>query len=256
MARWPAARWEPLPRNVGGALRPIAVTLHHQVGFGNPAPVYLARGVSAHFWIPRSGQPVQHVDTARVAWHAVRLNSTSIGVEVEGCANPPYADPMNENQLRWFGGLMAWANRTHGIPLQLSEAWDVPGLNYHRCRGGPPTGCPCAVRVNQRAEILRRARGTTPAPGPPAPKPPAAQPPPFNVPAPGYISVRVNSRREPECRQWQQRMRTRGWTIGVDGVFGSQSESVLRQYQNEKRLRVDGLLGPVSFRSAWTAPVT
>jgi hypothetical protein len=128
---------------------------------GDPAGVYEARQVSAHFWIPYSGQPVQHVDTSVRAWHGGTdaLNGNCIGVETEGCAHSPNADPMNDHQLSLFGELMAWANATHGIPLVLSEHATTPGLNYHRVTGGFATACPCDVRKNARAEILRRAGG-------------------------------------------------------------------------------------------------
>ena len=159
MARWPAAIWQPVPQ-WSGTLRPIAVTLHHQAGSGNPAPIYASRNVSAHFWLPRAAAPVQHVDTGHRAWHGGgTLNDTSIGVETEGCGSPPHADPFTERQLNDFGALMAWANKTHGVPLVLSETATTPGLNYHRCQGGFNTACPCDVRLNARGEILRRAGG-------------------------------------------------------------------------------------------------
>lgn len=163
MARWPRARWEPGAPS-SGTLRPIAVTLHHQAGSGDPLPIYLSRNVSAHFWLPRAGEPVQHVDTAVQAWHGVAHNAYSIGVETEGCGAPPHADPLTENQLDVFADLMRWANATHAIPLALSESVTQPGLNYHRCQGGPSTACPCDVRVKARSEIL--ARAGAPAPGP------------------------------------------------------------------------------------------
>lgn len=80
-------------------------------------------------------------------------------METEGCGNPPHADPFNEHQLAQFGALMAWAHAVHGIPLVISETATTPGLNYHRCQGGFNTACPCDVRLNARAEILRRAGG-------------------------------------------------------------------------------------------------
>ena len=156
--RWPEAIWQPVAQH-GGALNPIAVTLHHQAGNGNPAGIYASRNVSAHFWLPKAGQPVQHVDSGVQSWHGVAHNAYSLGVETEGCASPPNAEPLTEHQLDCFGRLMAWANAVHGIPLVLSESVWTPGLNYHRCEGGPATGCPCDVRVNARAEILRRASG-------------------------------------------------------------------------------------------------
>jgi hypothetical protein len=143
----------------GGALRPIAVTLHHQVGNGNPVNIYASRNVSAHFWIPKSGTPVQHVDTGTVAWHGgtAAMNTNGIGVETEGCGTPPHAEPLTDHQINLFAELMAWADATHGIPLVLSESATTPGLNYHRAPGGYNTACPCDVRKNARAEILRRA---------------------------------------------------------------------------------------------------
>lgn len=251
MPLWPRAIWQPV-NQVGGQLRPIAVCLHHQAGSGNPAPVYAARGVSAHFWIPRSGDPVQHVDTSRQAWHGVAHNAFSIGVETEGCGAPPHAEPLTEWQLTLFGELMLWANRTHGIPLRLSEAVDQPGLNYHRCRGGPATGCPCDVRVNARGEILRRA-GAGPGPAPPPPIPPGGGGAP---PWPGRYLRQPPMMAGNDVRTWQARMAQRGWRIGVDGTYGPESERVCRQFQAEKGLGVDGVVGPVTWGAAWTAPIT
>jgi hypothetical protein len=61
---------------------------------------------------------------------------------------------------------------------------------------------------------------------------------------------------QPNVRTWQQQMKNRGWTIGVDGVFGSQSEGVARQFQSEKGLASDGLVGPSTWSASWSAPVT
>lgn len=58
------------------------------------------------------------------------------------------------------------------------------------------------------------------------------------------------------CRRWQQRMRNRGWSITVDGWYGPASERVCRQFQDEKGLGVDGIVGPKTWRASWTAPVT
>lgn len=55
---------------------------------------------------------------------------------------------------------------------------------------------------------------------------------------------------------WQERMRDRGWTIAVDNIFGPQSERVCRHFQVEKHLGVDGIVGPITWNAAWTAPVT
>jgi peptidoglycan hydrolase-like protein with peptidoglycan-binding domain len=51
-------------------------------------------------------------------------------------------------------------------------------------------------------------------------------------------------------------MADRGWTIGVDGEFGPQSEEVARAFQAEKGLGVDGYVGPETWAAAWTEDVT
>ncbi|MCE7081570.1 peptidoglycan-binding domain-containing protein [Streptomyces sp. ST2-7A] len=57
-------------------------------------------------------------------------------------------------------------------------------------------------------------------------------------------------------RTWQQRMRDRGWSITVDGHYGAGSREVCLAFQREKRLTVDGIVGPATWDAAWTAPIT
>ncbi|WP_201296764.1 N-acetylmuramoyl-L-alanine amidase [Nocardiopsis sp. FR26] len=58
------------------------------------------------------------------------------------------------------------------------------------------------------------------------------------------------------ARTWQQRMKDRGWTITVDGKYGPASARVCLAFQKEKRLTADGIVGPDTWRAAWTSPVT
>ncbi|WP_144393675.1 1,6-anhydro-N-acetylmuramyl-L-alanine amidase AmpD [Pleionea sediminis] len=61
--------------------------------------------VSSHFYIRRSGQVVQFVDTANRAWHAGvsswdnqdNCNDFSIGIELEGTDTTPYTDAQYES---------------------------------------------------------------------------------------------------------------------------------------------------------------
>lgn len=90
-------------------------------------------------------------------------------------------------------------------------------------------------------------------PGPPPP-PPAPIPPSGNVPMfPGYC--RRGSSGD-ATRQVQQRLVDRGWHIGVDGDFGPQTDQTVRSYQGEKGLENDGVVGPITWTSIWTAPIT
>lgn len=56
--------------------------------------------------------------------------------------------------------------------------------------------------------------------------------------------------------RWQSRMRDRGWKITVDGYYGPKSETVCRQFQREKGLQVDGIVGPQAWYASWNAPIT
>lgn len=51
-------------------------------------------------------------------------------------------------------------------------------------------------------------------------------------------------------------MRKRGWSITVDGLYGPNTEKVARQFQKEKRLVVDGLIGKTTWSAAWNLRIT
>jgi peptidoglycan hydrolase-like protein with peptidoglycan-binding domain len=86
--------------------------------------------------------------------------------------------------------------------------------------------------------------------GAPAPAPPP--PPAGTVPFPGRLLRNTRPMMQgADVRQYQARMRERGWTIGVDGWFGPESERVTRQFQTNHRLAVDGIVGPITWGAAF-----
>lgn len=90
-------------------------------------------------------------------------------------------------------------------------------------------------------------RGAAPGTPPPPPPPPSGAP-----PWPGvYLQ---NYTEGGGTAQWQQQMANRGWSIDVDDMFGPQSESVCIQFQQNKGLDADGIVGPITWDAAWTAP--
>jgi len=52
------------------------------------------------------------------------------------------------------------------------------------------------------------------------------------------------------------RMHKRGWRVGVDGIYGQESQRVCRQFQAEKQLAVDGVVGRYTWTAVWTARIT
>lgn len=87
----------------------------------------------------------------------------------------------------------------------------------------------------------------------------------FPFPKRHYMGIESNSKYNhsgyyskdrPGIKLWQARMKKRGWSIGVDGVFGPQSERVAKQFQRQVGVRIDGLVGEVTFGKSWSAPIT
>ncbi|WP_063838215.1 GH25 family lysozyme [Saccharothrix sp. ST-888] len=81
---------------------------------------------------------------------------------------------------------------------------------------------------------------------------PAQGPAPAAGPAwPGeYLALRTPLLHGGNVRTWQQRMRDRGWSITVDGWYGPASASICRQFQAEKGLAQDGIVGPQTWAAA------
>ncbi len=101
----------------------------------------------------------------------------------------------------------------------------IPGLVY----GVPPVG-----------PVIHEGGGTL-----------AAAP-----PWPGRFLMRPPPMRGPDVRQWQQQMRARGWKVRVNAIYDKKAEEICRTFQQEKGLRVDGVVGEDTWRAAWLAPVT
>lgn len=66
---------------------------------------------------------------------------------------------------------------------------------------------------------------------------------------------RVPSWRNQGGREFQQRLKDRGWSIAVDGAWGPKSAATLSAFQREKGLTVDGKPGPSSWTALWTRPL-
>jgi GH25 family lysozyme M1 (1,4-beta-N-acetylmuramidase) len=92
-----------------------------------------------------------------------------------------------------------------------------------------------AVRAAEEPQIPSRA-GYGPAPV---------------VPYPGF-SLRAGIA-GPEVRMWQNRMRSRRWTLAADGEFGPGCVAACEQFQRQHGLTVDGVVGPETWTAAFSS---
>lgn len=57
-------------------------------------------------------------------------------------------------------------------------------------------------------------------------------------------------------KQFQSKLKARGWSITADGLFGPATSKVVKQFQKEKGLSVDGGVGAETWAAIWEEPVT
>lgn len=88
----------------------------------------------------------------------------------------------------------------------------------------------------------------------PIPVPQAPQAPVNNYPA--YPMLLRKGSKNVYVRQFQAKLHDRGWKISVDGDFGPATESIVKQFQADKHLTQDGIVGPNTWKAIFTSPVT
>lgn len=90
----------------------------------------------------------------------------------------------------------------------------------------------------------------SPAPVAEAPAPPKPQPPAENIPP--YPGVQRRGSRGVGVQQIQWALNARhGQRLKGDGVFGPATESAVRGLQRKRGIKVDGIVGPVTWRHLW-----
>jgi Putative peptidoglycan binding domain len=59
-----------------------------------------------------------------------------------------------------------------------------------------------------------------------------------------------------DVRRWQQGVADRGFALpsGVDGIFGRESDTVCRMFQARFGLKVDGIVGPITWPATFAYP--
>lgn len=198
--------------------------------------------------------------------HCPGYNTTGIGVCFLGDDDP--GQDFTDAAQRAFRDLYDEACIITG--KQLAKKGHRDGKNT-QCPGDEIYGWVQAGMPRPSGVVVPPPPGPIPVPKPPVPGP-AAYAPPFPLQRGWYFgpwtgpresvsgySVRrgriVASPGHAGLKRWQQRMKDRGWQIGVDGLYGPNTRTVAGKFQAEKGLSVDGKIGVQTWSAAWLAPV-
>lgn len=65
-------------------------------------------------------------------------------------------------------------------------------------------------------------------------------------------SILTRGSRGEAVRTWQRQMAFRGWRLAVDGVLGPVTDGVIRSFQYQVGLKVDGRIDGDTWDAAWT----
>lgn len=224
------------------------VTLHYSTGSTSQTPRQIqdfhmgpSRGwadIAYNFLVDSQGRVYEGRGWLVVGAHAAPRNTQGLGICYIG------SDGMTDAAKRAVVALYDEACRRAGRTLSRRGHRDINS-----------TSCPGSGNHAWWKSSGFRSVGSGSAPAPPSSKP--APKPGSKAPSwPGPILLQPPVRKSETCRRWQTQMRSRGWRIDADGWYGPASERVCRQFQAEKRLQVDGRVGPDTWRAAWESPVT
>lgn len=239
--RYPNAEWigPTVNENVGGMVDVRGLVLHIQEGteagseswFKNPAAQ-----ASSHFLNPKTGNLRQLVDTRDKAWAEAVGNSHWISVENEGYSG----DFLNHSQLANVVALYSWLNQVYGVPFLIADSPTGDGLGWHGMGGtawGNHPNCPGDPIKNQRQYVLDMASGiVVTTHGAPWPE--------------EYLKLTTPMMHNSNVAHFQQKLHDRGYTIAVDGWFGTQTDVLTRLFQYRHLLTDDGVVGPLTWNAA------
>ncbi len=214
---------------------------------------------SAHFYVD-DRSAFRALPLGDIAFGCFSMgNSRSVQFELCGLSNQ-----ISDATMRNAAPLVAEVCRLYGLPIErLSPADLVAGRKgvcghldvtqaWHQ---GDHTDPGSSFPWSTFLSYVQAASGEPVSPG----LPPSTIAPTW----PGrYLKLGVTG---DDVRRWQARMAVRGWhgplggrtaPILVDGDYGPQCDWICRQFQAEKGLQVDGIVGPVTWRATWEAPIT
>ena len=218
-------------------------------------------GVSSHVGADdKLGKVGEYVTRGNKAWTQASFNPVCVSMELCGFASWSTSTWKNNhhNMLKNAADWIKEEASKYGLPITKLTPSQAQGSGRGVCQhvdlgpsGSGHTDCGPGFPMDY---VLDMARGSTSTPPPSGGGGGGGSAPPLHVdyfgPAYGHNYTCG------DVRTWQQKMSDRGWSLAVDGIYGNESEGKCRQFQAEKGLSVDGLVGPQTWGATWTAPVT
>lgn len=273
-----------------GYTRPEVVVLHIAVSQRTSKSLYgfftgSGRGVvCSHFHVADDGTVEQYIDTARRSSADYSGGDRTISIETAGGLGADLNKGWSPEARESIAQVLAWAHKTHGIPLRLmsSSRKTEKGIGYHRLGvpatrtqkllGRSQTGgelwsgavgkvCPGAARQAQVPGIVARAveiAGGKPAPAPGGTSKPSPAP---SKPASGKVGgewpgspLLVDGDYGPVTRRAYQRLLAgiKRYTGRVDAVMGPLTVKAEQRWLKGLgyyKGRIDGQRGPLTIKA-------
>ena len=235
--------------------------------FKNPS-----HGVSSHVGADDKVNTVgEYVRRRHKAWTCASFNP--VAVQLELCARAAWTTAQWDKHPNMLDNCAKWIAeeaKVFNLPITRLSPSQAQGSGRGVCqhidlgiKGGGHVDCGGGFPMDRVLDMARGSQSETPA----VPAPPSSKAPTFPFRQSDYLGVPDGSTHwhdghgggydsQEGVRPWQQQMAKRGWSISVDGVYGSESQAVCKQFQAEKKLAVDGRVGPQTWAATWEAPVT
>jgi hypothetical protein len=196
----------------------------------------------------------EYVKRGNKAW--TQGNANPVCVSIELCAFAKWSTDewhrhpnMLDNCAKWIAEEAAY----YGLPIVALNDAQAQGSGRGVCQhenlgswGGGHWDCGSGFPMGYVLDLAGGADVSAPPPSSSGSAPPW----------PGRYLQQPPMMSGSDVRTWQGQMSHRGWSLAVDGYYGPESDKVCTQFQDEKGLLVDGIVGPETWGAAWTAPIT
>ncbi len=175
-------------------------------------------------------------DKAGQGAHTLNHNSTGIGISVIG--------NYEENQVS--DALIGHINRAIQYAKDVGWVTDNPTIRPHSAVFA--TAC-CGKFLKARLGELGGAVSS-------GSNSQSSAAPSSSGGAPAFPGLLKKGSKGQSVRLMQQKLKDRGWKITVDGDYGEQTLKIVKAFQADKGLTVDGIVGPQTLNAIFNSPVT